>query len=205
MSNSHDPILDSAADVPVGAAPHAATPNSNVSKLPPPLPPIALLEVPGERDPVVYAAWQKHIAKGFDQNSEMFRKVLDAFLRPYWLTVRMYQVLFAVGIIGIVAAVILGVWRGFEFAVLFGGLSIAAFLAFFVSQPLRSLEQNLHFITWLGVVYNTYWTRLMYANDPATVQTDLEAIKQNTIKDLTALIDKQAELAAKRPSTTINS
>ena len=88
-------------------------------------------------------------------------------------------------------------------AVLFGGLSIVAFLAFFISQPLRALEQNLQFITWLGVIYNTYWARLMYATDPDTVQEDLEDIKQTTIKDLQILIDKQATLSAKRPTIDV--
>ena len=168
------------------------------AKLPPPVF-HDLTEGTGPRDEVVYAAWQKHMANGFDQNSEMFRKTLDAFLQPYWLTVLMYQVMFGLGILGVVAAAVLGVWQGLGFAILFGGLSIVAFLTFFISQPLRSLEQNLQFITWLGVIYNTYWARLMYATDPDTVQQDLEDIKQTTIKDLQVLIDKQAKLVTKRP------
>ena len=44
---------------------------------------------------------------------------------------------------------------------LFAGLSAATLLAPFVRNPLRSLEENLQFITWLGVIYNTHWTRLL--------------------------------------------
>jgi hypothetical protein len=148
-------------------------------------------------DADVYAAWKKHIIVGFEQNNEMFKKVLDAFIRPYWLTVNMYRVLFAVGILGFVAAVVLGVTQGFQFAAIFGGLSVAAFLTFFVSQPLRALERNLHFITWLGVIYNTYWTRLMYANDNATIQKDLDEITKTTIAELEQVIDKHTELSGK--------
>lgn len=180
--------------------PAPSVPLGGGSKLPPP---VFHNPTEGPRDEVVYAAWQKHMANGFDQNSEMFRKTLDGFMQPYWLTVRMYQVLFGVGILGVLAAAVLGVWQGLGFAVLFGGLSIVAFLAFFISQPLRALEQNLQFITWLGVIYNTYWARLMYATDPDTVQEDLEDIKQTTIKDLQILIDKQATLSAKRPTIDV--
>ena len=47
-------------------------------------------------------------------------------------------------------------------AIAFGGLSVGSFLLFFIRQPLQALEENLEFITWLGVAFNTYWTRLMY-------------------------------------------
>jgi hypothetical protein len=82
-----------------------------------------------EVDPEVYEAWKKHIVGGFEQNNEMFRKLLDAFMRPYWLTVSMYRVMFLIGVLGFVAAAVLGVERGIGFAVLFGGLSVASFLA----------------------------------------------------------------------------
>src|SRR5712692_9374207 len=107
------------------------------------LPPVAK---PSRVDPEVYEAWRKHIVNGFHQNNEMFKKLLDAFMRPYWLTVWMYRALFLIGVAGFIAAVVLGVWGGLGFATLFGGLSVVMFLSFFISQPLRALEQNLEFI-----------------------------------------------------------
>ncbi|MBI5878287.1 MAG: hypothetical protein HZB53_11610 [Chloroflexi bacterium] len=153
----------------------------------------------GKVDPDVYDAWKKHTVMGFQQNSEMFRKLLDAFMRPYWLTVWMYRTLYIVGLAGFVVAALLSVWRGWEFAAIFGGISVVTFLAFFIGQPLRALEQNLEFITWLGLIYNTYWTRLMYANDAEKMQADLEAINKAAVADLSALIDKHVAVAAKRP------
>lgn len=153
----------------------------------------------GKVDPEIYAAWKQHIVRGFEQNNRMFNEVLKAFMRPYWMTVWMYRVMFAVGIAGFVAAAALGVTRGVEFAAVFGGLSVITFLTYFISQPLRALEQNLEFITWLGIIYNTYWTRLMYANDASTVQVDLEAISRTAVDEINQLIDKHAELAGKRP------
>ncbi|MEP7198767.1 MAG: hypothetical protein ABI874_03010 [Chloroflexota bacterium] len=155
---------------------------------------------PSRVDPEIYDAWRKHIVGGFHQNNEMFRKLLDGFMRPYWLTVWMYRLLFVVGLLAFGVAIILGVWLGIGFATLFGGLSAVMLLSFFIGQPLRALEQNLEFITWLGISYNTYWTRLMYANDERTIQKDLETINKTAVEDITALIDKHAELAGKRPS-----
>jgi hypothetical protein len=84
-------------------------------------------------------------------------------------------------------------------AVAFAGLGVAAFLAFFVRQPLQALEENLQFITWLGVAFNTYWTRLMYMADPNTVQTELKAAEDDFRTSVERLIAKNAELRGKRP------
>ncbi len=143
------------------------------------------------RDDAVYAAWQRHMISGFSQNNEMFRKTLTAFIWPYWLTVGFYAALVVVGIGSFVAAAVLGARQGISSAALFGGLSVLAFLGFFITKPLRALERNVQFITWLGIVYNTYWTRLMYATDPDTVQEDLEAIKTAAVRDLTVLLEVQ--------------
>jgi len=162
-------------------------------ELPPPT-------IPENVDPDVYTAWKGHMIQGYQHNSQMFTGLLDAFMRPYWQTVWMYRLMFFVGILGFVLAAALGATLGIEFGALFGGLTVVAFLAFFVSRPLQSLEQNLLLITWLGLIYNTYWTRLMYANDPTNIQEDLEKIITTTITELTQLSEKQAELGGKRPT-----
>lgn len=141
-------------------------------------------------DPVLYEAWRNHMITGFKQNNLMFKSILNAFMRPYNITVAMYVVMFLVGIGGFVASVAMAATSQFTFAALFGGMSVVSFLTFFVSRPLRSLEKNLLFITWLGVIYNTYWTRLMYANDQKTVNRDLEAISKATIAHINELVDK---------------
>ena len=150
-------------------------------------------------DPALYSAWTAYMQKGFANNQKMFEEVLDAFMRPYNLTVRMYQVMFWVGILGFVLAVVMAVWKGVAYGALFGTLSAAAFLGYFVSRPLQSLEQNLLLITWLGVIYNTYWTRLMYTNDLKRVQKELDEITQTALEQLDALVDKHTALQEKRP------
>jgi hypothetical protein len=152
-----------------------------------------------EFDEKLYAAWSEHMIRGFEQNSVMFKQILGALMRPYWLTVAMYVALFVIGLGGFVAAVYFSVTRSIELGLLFGGLTVGAFLTFFISRPLRALEQNLLFITWLGVIYNTYWSRLMYTNQMETVQEDLDAIEDNAIRELNKLVNKQDKLSSRRP------
>lgn len=170
----------------------------NASKLPLPLDPTGKGSVP----PELLAAWTQSMINGFKQNEQMFQHTLNAFLNPYRLTVGLYGTLFAVGLGLFILAAILGLQRGEAVtAMVFAGLSVATFVGFFLRQPLQALEENLEFITWLGVAFNTYWTRLMYLQDPKTVQTDLKAAEDDFRTSIESLIAKHAELRGKRPGT----
>jgi hypothetical protein len=154
-----------------------------------------------ELDPQLYEYWRDHMRDGFEQNSEMFDRVLDGFMTPYYTTLWMYRVLFIVGIAAFVAAVVLSVWQGEPlYALVFGGLSVGAFVSYFFNRPLQSLEENLQLITWLGVIYNSYWTRLAYMQDMDTVQQELRSATDETVDALERLVDKQAALHGKRPT-----
>jgi hypothetical protein len=166
--------------------------------LPPSLPP------PGT-DPSVadelQAAWRAHMVNGFRQNERMFQETLQAYMKPYRLTVWLYASLFAVGLGLFVVAAVLGL-RGGEpvAAVAFGGLSVAGFASLFLRHPLRALEENLECITWLGVAFNTYWTRLMYMRDPATVQEELKSAESDFQASVEKLIAQHAGLREQRPT-----
>jgi hypothetical protein len=106
-----------------------------------------------------------------------------------------------VGLLAFVAAIGFSLYTGQPmYALIFGGLSAAAFISYFFNRPLQALEENLHFITWLGIIYNTYWTRLAYMFDANTVQDDLHAATTDAVQQLDDLLDKHAELSGKRPS-----
>ena len=140
-------------------------------------------------DPELLQYWREHIKAGYEYNDEMFRRILKAFLGPYYTTVWMNGIIFAVGILSFVSAVALSfVYGEALFALAFGGLSVAAFLGYFISRPMRSLEENLEFITWLGIIYNTYWTRVVAANDPETTQQDLQAATKDAITELDTMM-----------------
>ena len=150
--------------------------------------------------PELKAAWTQYMVNGFKQNEEMFQRTLDAFMKPYRLTVWLYLALFGVGIGLFFIAAVIGLRNGDSVvAIVFAGLSVTAFLAFFVRQPLHALEENLEVITWLGVAFNTYWTRLMYMSDPKTVQAELKAAEDDFRQSVERLITQHAELRGKRP------
>jgi len=165
-----------------------------------PIPPADGVEALRQIDPVLYGYWQENVREGFVRNNEMFRRVLNGFMEPYHITIWMYRVLFSVGILAFLSAIGFSLYFGQPmYALIFGGLSTAAFISYFINRPLQSLEENLHFITWLGIIYNTYWTRLAYMFDQRTVQQDLHNATSDAIQDLDRLLDKHAELSGRRP------
>jgi hypothetical protein len=172
-------------------------PGAATAKLPLPSPPPGVGE--SALSPELMQAWTRYMINGFRQNERMFNDTLAAFMKPYRLTVWLYAVLFAVGVGLFVVAAIIGLRNGAPVvAIAFAGLSVAAFLAFFVREPLHALEENLEFITWLGVAFNTYWTRLLYMTDPQTVQADLKAADDDFRASVERLIKQHARLRGKR-------
>jgi hypothetical protein len=145
------------------------------------------------------AAWTQYMVNGFEQNEQMFQRTLKAFMKPYRLTVWLYVALVGVGIGLFVVAAVIGLNKGESVvAIAFAGLGAAGFLGFFVRQPLHALEENLEFITWLGVAFNTYWTRLMYMSDTSTVQAELKAAEDDFRTSVERLIAQHAELRGRR-------
>lgn len=151
-------------------------------------------------DPELYYAWRSHVLDGFAHNKEMFERLVEAFMGPYRTTVLLYRITFGVGLALFVAAVTLSAFTGeLLYGLLFGGLGAATFLTYFLSRPLRALEENLNYITWLGVIYNSYWTRLVYAMNMNTVQEDLAAITDDFVRQIERLLDKSAASGHNRP------
>lgn len=165
-----------------------------------PMPPVGEGSLLRDVDPMLYNYWREHVREGFEQNSEMFNRILDAFMEPYYTTVWMYRVIFGVGVLSFITAVVLSIWTQSPwYGLVFGGLSAAAFISYFFNRPLQALEQNLHFITWLGIIYNSYWTRLAYMFDQKTIQQDLQSATNDAVAELDKLLDKHASLSGKRP------
>jgi len=158
-----------------------------------------------QSDPQLYSFWRQHMQKGFENNQTMFDQILNGFMGPYWTTVWMYRILFGVGVLAFLAAVVMAYvsrdnpTTAIGTAAVFGGLSIASFLSYFLSRPLQALEENLQFITWLGILYNSYWTRLAYLSDNDSVQEGLEDVTNDTIDGIKELLASHAERTGKRP------
>lgn len=198
---AQDPVDDFTAIVDPNEEGLTPGPRTSGAKLPPP-PETGDDEI----DRQLREAWAAHVKNGFANADRMFEKLLTAFIRPYYITVILYIAMFVVGVGLLLLSVIFSLARGEPVAALiFAGLGAGMFLAFFVAQPLRALEQNQAFVTWLGVSYNSYWARIYQSNDRATVQADIKAANEDFTREIERLLDKQSELAGKRPGSTIES
>ena len=150
-------------------------------------------------DPELLAAWRKHVIAVFDNNESVFHQLLDGFLRPYWTTVWMYRILFGLGVLSFVLAAGLAIVSGRVMAMFtFGGLSAIALLGYFFNRPLQALEKNLQFLTWLGIIYNTYWTRLTLLNNEKTVQKDIDAVTDEATERIQELVAEHAKRSKRR-------
>lgn len=73
-------------------------------------------------------AWIDYMVRGFKNNEEMFRRTLEAFMKPYHLTIWLYGVLFAIGIMLFVVAAMIGLRDSKSVvAIVFAGLGAGAF------------------------------------------------------------------------------
>mgnify|MGYP005845953297 CR=1 FL=1 len=167
-----------------------------------PQPPSPKPGVPlAEADTQLYNAWREHIEHGFRNNETMFRRILEAFMNPYWTTVWMYRILFGVGVTAfVVAAAVALIQHNVVTTLIFGGLSVAAFLGYFIGRPLQALEENLQFVTWLGIIYNSYWTALTQTQNPDAYLDDLQKATDEAIARIKELMDRRTVRSGARPN-----
>ena len=148
--------------------------------------------------PELYKAWVQHTATGYENNDEVFRRILQAFMRSYYSTLLMNWLLFGVGIGFFITGVLLARTAPTT-GVLFGGLSVVAFLTYFVTRSTQAIEENLFYMTWLGVIYNSYWTHLAWSFDQQSAQQELEKTTSATITQVQQLIERHAKAVKERP------
>jgi hypothetical protein len=64
----------------------------------------------------------------------------------------------------------------------------------------QSVEENLIYITWLSVIYNSYWTHLAWATQPDTAQAELDKATADALKQLEQLVNRHARSVKGRPA-----
>jgi hypothetical protein len=133
------------------------------------------------------------------QANDAFAIVLDKLIKPYTVTVWMFQVLFAVGVLSFVLAAVLSVWtRDPFFGLVFGGLSAIAFLFYLISRPLQVVDRNWKLVARLGIVYITYWTRLVRTMDEGAMERDLDTVADEAIAEINRLLASHDALGDQR-------
>jgi hypothetical protein len=67
------------------------------------------------------------------------------------------------------------------------GLTVGIFVAFFVQRPSAALERNAIFMPWVSIVLTTFWTRLLYLDDPKTLDERLGKAAREASDELSAI------------------
>jgi len=101
-----------------------------------------------------------------------------AYLRRSYRVVFIgYVAMMVFGVAAIVAAFVKGITASSlgeaVSSVGLAGLTVGIFVAFFVQRPSAALERNAIFMPWVSIVLTTFWTRLLYLDDAATLDAKL--------------------------------
>lgn len=112
-----------------------------------------------------------------------------------------YGVMLGVGLLALLATIIKGLTADSgadagATAVL-GGVSVGVLVSSLILKPTDSMERNAIFVPWMLMVLNTYWTRLVYMNDPETIDRQL----QDAAKDAAKQFKVMSEALAKAMTT----
>jgi hypothetical protein len=82
-------------------------------------------------------------------------------------------------------------------AVGLAGLTVGIFVAFFVQRPSAALERNAIFMPWVSIVLTTFWTRMLYLDDPATLDAKLGHAAREASDELSAIALRYATIDGK--------
>jgi hypothetical protein len=111
--------------------------------------------------------------------------------RSYRIVFVGYIAMMVFGIAAIVAAFVKGMGAttlGEALpAIGLAGLTVGIFAAFFVQRPSAALERNAIFMPWVSIVLTTFWTRLLYVDDPATLDATLGKAAKEASDELSAI------------------
>src|SRR6478609_8382282 len=67
------------------------------------------------------------------------------------------------------------------------GLTVGVFAAFFIQRPSAALERNAIFMPWVSIVLTTCWTRLLYLDNPETLNAELGKAAKEASDELSAI------------------
>ena len=150
--------------------------------------------------PELYKAYVDNVVEGYANNRRVFISVMRAFLISHYSTVVMYWILFFVGVAAVTAAILVGLMgqQTFALSAAFIGVGAASFVAYFIGRSSQSVEENLVYITWLGLIYNSYWTHISWATKQATAQAELDKATNDALTQIKELLERHASSSSKR-------
>lgn len=130
------------------------------------------------------------------EDVETLARTTDYLRRSYRVVFIGYVAMMIFGVAAIVAAFIKGLTAATigeaVASVGLAGLTVGIFVAFFVQRPSAALERNAIFMPWVSIVLTTFWTRLLYLDDPATLDAKLGHAAKEASDELSAIAMRYA-------------
>ena len=130
------------------------------------------------------------------EDVETLARTTDYLRRSYRVVFIGYVAMMIFGVAAIVAAFIKGLTAASigeaVASVGLAGLTVGIFVAFFVQRPSAALERNAIFMPWVSIVLTTFWTRLLYLDDPATLDAKLGHAAKEASDELSAIAMRYA-------------
>jgi len=121
--------------------------------------------------------------------------------RSYRVVFLAYIAMMAFGIAAVVAAFVKGMTAAnvgqAAAAIGLAGLTVGIFVAFFVQRPSAALERNAIFMPWVSIVLTTFWTRMLYLDDEATLDQKLGHAAKEASDELSAIAMRYAVIDGK--------
>ena len=118
--------------------------------------------------------------------------------RSYRAVFASYVAMLAFGLAAVAAAFVKGLTaRGIGDAIAaigLAGMTVGIFVAFFIQRPSAALERNAIFMPWVSIVLTTFWTRLLYLDDPATLDAQLGKAAKEASEELSAIAARYAAI-----------
>jgi hypothetical protein len=138
------------------------------------------------------------------EDVETLARTTDYLRRSYRVVFVGYVAMMVFGVAAIVAAFVKGLTAASigeaVASVGLAGLTVGIFVAFFVQRPSAALERNAIFMPWVSIVLTTFWTRLLYLDDPATIDAKLGHAAKEASDELSAIAMRYAVIDGKELS-----
>ena len=157
---------------------------------------------PRHGDPLQTTAELRELAAAILQDDVQTLARTTAYLRrSYRIVFVGYVAMMAFGVSAVIAAFVKGMEASSlgeaAAAVGLAGLTVGIFIAFFVQRPSAALERNAIFMPWVSIVLTTFWTRLLYLDDPETLDTKLGHAAKEASDELSAIALRYAAIDGK--------
>jgi hypothetical protein len=153
---------------------------------------VTRLPRPRHGDPIRTTAELRELAAAVLEDDVQTLARTTAYLRRSYRAVFLaYLAMLVFGLAAVIAAFVKGLQAttvGEAIAAVgLAGLTVGVFAAFFIQRPSAALERNAIFMPWVSIVLTTFWTRLLYLDDPETLDLKLGKAAKEASDELSAI------------------